>query len=206
MSVVGLGGIANGLQAFTYPFPFRQFVILTSLGLLLVGINLISNPRRLIVNRFRVAGIVVSSGFVGLTASYPTAADWRYEAAMPPSYPTDYAMQASFIIIAAAFVLIVAASFFPPRRRLVAAAGILLMVGVSTFAVTQLLWGIWAAPADLAMTAAAVLVGLAALSFVHVLPRVRHLDVTHPAAESKDGRGDGTGTPTITYGRAHRET
>ena len=51
LSLVGLGGIATGVQSSAYPAPFRSFVALTSMGLLLVGINFVREPRRIALRR-----------------------------------------------------------------------------------------------------------------------------------------------------------
>ena len=56
------------------------------------------------------------------------------------------------------------------RNRAVAA-------GTVVFGISQIVWGILAAPVDLAITMPSVLAGLAALSLVHVMPRLRHLQI-----------------------------
>lgn len=179
MTLVGAGSMMAGSQAFAYPQRFRHFVMVTSAGMLLVGIALVRNPRSIELSRFRVAAAVVAAGFVGLTVQYPTEADWALDTVMPKSFTTDYAMQASFAVIALGFILLLVASFAPPRRSYATVVGIVLMVGIGGLAVTLILWGIWAAPAGLAMTAASIVVGLAALSLVHVLPRLRHLEISN---------------------------
>ena len=96
-------------------------------------------------------------------------------------------MQLSFVIIAVAFVTLVAASMVPARYGLATKAGVILIAGVAMQGLAQLAWGIWMATVDLAATAPSVVIGLGALSFAHVLPRLRHLEFVHPDGEPGHG-------------------
>lgn len=179
MTLVGIGGITAGARSSAYPAPFRHFVTLSSLGLLLLGVNFVRNPRQLVLRRYRPAGLVTAVGFTGLAVTLPTAAQWPYDGPVLENRIMDSAMQVSFVVIAIGFLLLVAASYLPTHRRLVTYAGLTLILGVATLGVTQVAWGVSMSAIDLAMTAASIMIGLAALSFVHVLPRLRHLDVIH---------------------------
>jgi hypothetical protein len=183
ITLVGIGGITAGARSSAYPAPFRQFAILTSLGLVLVGINFVREPRRIVLRRYRAAGSIAAIGFIGSAANLPTAAQWPYSGPVLEHRLMDSALQVSFVIIAIAFLLLVAASFLPAHRRLVLYSGVALSLGIATLGVTQVGWGIGMAPIDLTMTVASIVIGLGALSFVHVLPRLRHLDIV---AELKD--------------------
>lgn len=179
MTLVGIGGISTGARSSAYPEPFRQFVIMASLGLMLAGLNFVRDPRQLVLSRYRPAGLVAAIGFTGLAATLPTAAQWPYDGPVLENRVMDSAMQVSFVVIAIGFLLLVAASFLPARPRIVTFAGLTLILGVAALGVTQVAWGVSMSPIDLTMTAASIMIGLAALSFVHVLPRLRHLEVIH---------------------------
>ena len=69
LSVVGIGGFAASAQSIVYPAPFRRSAMVASLGLLLVGINFVRSPRRLILRRYRPVGVVVAAGFTGLAVT-----------------------------------------------------------------------------------------------------------------------------------------
>ena len=185
MTLVGIGAASVGTRSFTFPSPFRHFVIVTSLGLMLVGINFVREPRRLVLRRYRLAGLMAGGGFAGLAATLPTAAQWPYEGPVVESRLWDGALQMSFVIIAVGFLLLVATSLWPARGSLLSVAGGTLMVGIATFGVSLIVWGITMSPVDLPLAPAAVVIGRAALSFVHVLPRLRHLDVVHRDAKRK---------------------
>jgi hypothetical protein len=177
LTMVGLGGITAGVQSTSYPTAFRQSTILASIGLVLVGVNFVRDPRRVVLSRYRAAGVVAAAGFAGLAVTLPTTAQWPYDGPVLENRLGDAAMQASFVIIAVGFLLLTAASLVPRRSRLVLEAGVTVMVGAVVLGVAQIVWGISMSPIDLPMTAAAIVIGLAALSFAHVLPRLRHLTV-----------------------------
>lgn len=177
LAFVGLGGAAVGFQASAYPFEFRRFVVLTSLGLMLVGVNFVRDPRRIVLSRYRIACTLTSVGFAGLAVSLPTAMEWPYDGPVLETAIVDRSMQASFVIIAAGFLLLLAASFPLGKSRLSTIGGAVLMIGVAVLGVTQLAWAFALTPIDLPTALASVVIGLAALSFVHVLPRLRHMEI-----------------------------
>ena len=183
LSMVGLGGMASGLVGSPYPAPFRQFLVVTCLGLVLVGLNFIRDPRRVVLVRFRAAGLCIIVGFIGLAVTLPTTAQWPYEGPVLEHIVMDRALQAAFVAISVGFLLLMVASVRRKALRLVSLAGILLMSGTATIGVTQVAWGVTMAPVDLAMTAASIVIGLGALSFTHVLPRLRHLDFVFSQAD-----------------------
>lgn len=184
LSMVGIGGIASGLWRSPYPTPFRQFIVLACLGLLLIGLNFVRDPRRVVLHRYRPAAACIVVGFIGLAFTLPTAAQWPYEGPVLEHIVMDRALQVSFMMISAAFCLLLLASLRTVAHRLVSAGGLLLVLGTAIIGVTQVAWGVTMAPVDLAMTAASTVIGLGALSFTHVLPRLRHLDVVYSRAET----------------------
>lgn len=177
LSTVGLGGMASASWGSPYPAPFREFVLLACLGLLLVGLNLVRDPRRLVLASFRAAAAFIAVGFTGLAFNLPTAAQWPYEGPVLEHYVMDRALQLSFLMLAAGSLLIIVASYRTGVSRLVPTAAVLLVTGTAIIGVTQVAWGVTLAPVDLAMTAASIAIGLGALSFTHVVPRLRHLQL-----------------------------
>jgi hypothetical protein len=177
LALVGFGGMAAGSRSSAYPEPFRFFVLASSAGLLLLGLGFVRDPQRLIIRRYRCGSLLTAIGFMGLAFTLPTAAQWPYDGPVLEHVVMDRAMQASFVIIAVALLMLTLASFLSAPQRLVRLAGIALMAGVIVLGLTQLSWGIGMSPVDLAMTVASVTIGLGALSFAHVLPRLRHLPV-----------------------------
>lgn len=184
LSMVGMGGMASGLWGSPYPAPFRQFVVLACLGLLLLGLNFVRDARRLVLPRYRPAMACIIVGFAGLGLTLPTAAQWPYEGPVLEHIVMDRALQVSFGMISTGFLLLILASFRTTAPRLLSAAVFLLVAGTTILGVTQVAWGVTMAPVDLAMTAASIVIGLGALSFTHVLPRLRHLDVVYSHAET----------------------
>jgi hypothetical protein len=53
------------------------------------------------------------------------------------------------------------------------------MFGLALVGVSQIIWGIWDTSVDLRLAVSSMLTGLAALSLVHVTPRLRHLEIRH---------------------------
>lgn len=177
LSIVGLGGVAAGLQSSAYPSPFRSFVIMTSFGLMFTGMNFVRDPRRIVLPKYRAALALAAVGFVGLAVSLPTAAEWPYDGPVLENAIMDRAMQISFVVIALGFLLLIGASFQRGRSRSVCVGGIVLIAGVAILGITQISWAFGMTPIDLTTALASIVIGLGALSFVHVLPRLRHLEI-----------------------------
>lgn len=193
LTLVGLGGVTVGFQSSAYPFGFRRFVILASLGVMLVGINFVRDPRRIALSRYRPATAIAAIGFFGLAITLPTNSEWPYDAPVVETAFVDYAMPLSFLIIAVGFMLVLGASFPTGRSRLVMLAGLTLVSGVALLGIAQLAWAFAMTPIDLGSALASVAIGLGALSFVHVLPRLRHMDVTgreETSQRTRTARGD----------------
>jgi hypothetical protein len=195
LSMVGIGGVASGLWGSPYPAPFRQFLILACLGLLLLGVNFVRDARRLVLARHRPAAACVIVGFVGLALTLPTAAQWPYEGPVVEHIVMDRALQVSFAMISTGSLYLLLASFRKTAPPLISAAGLLLVAGTAIIGVSQVAWGITMAPVDLPMAAGSLMIGLGALSFTHVLPRLRHLNVVHNRADigRLDHQGHGKG-------------
>ena len=184
LTLVGAGCVAAATQTHVLPNPFRSYIIVAALGLVLVGINFVRQPNMLTLSRYRLPAALGTIGFAGLAMFLPTAAHWPYEAPLVENVVIDRGMQLSFVVIALGFSVLIVASLGPSPAPWVRRSGLVLMLGVAMLALTVIAWGITMSPVDMTMTAASLVVGLAALSFVHVLPRLRHLEIIYSRAES----------------------
>lgn len=182
LTMVGFGAIAASVQDGTLPSPFNEFAAVTAAGLVLVGVNFVREPRRITVRRYRPAALASAIGFGGLAFTLPAAETWPYDTPLIHTPVIDRGMQLSFALIALGFLLLLAATRHNPK--LIRTAGLVLMIGCAGLGITQVAWGIVMSPIDLDMTAASIVIGLGALSFVHVLPRLRHLEVVYSKAEA----------------------
>ena len=113
----------------------------------------------------------------------PTPDQWRYDGPVVEHKLMDSAMQASFVLIAAGFLLLVVASFRSAGSKLGPVGAVTLLIGIATLGAAQIAWALGMAPVDLATSASSVVIGLAALSLVHVLPRLRHIEIVYPGGE-----------------------
>jgi hypothetical protein len=177
VSLVGGAGIAAGLLERTYPMDLRRFVLLSAIGTFLIGAAMMRDPRRVVLRRLRIPGVMLSAGFLGMAANIPAPHEWRYDDQYLETVLIDRAMAAGFAAVGIGFALVVIASFATRRRPLALAGGAAIVAGTATFACAQIVWGVTAVTVDPAITATSLGVGLAALSFLHVVPRLRKLQI-----------------------------
>lgn len=177
IAFVGLAGFAAGLLDTTYPMDVRRFVLPSALGTFILGATLISNPRQIILRRYRLPGAILAAGFIGMALNMPTQADWPYDTPFVEAVLADRVIAGGIVAVGIGFVLLVTASFLKKRRLVAATSGLTIMLGTALFAAGQIAWGIVAVATDPAITVTSVGLGLAALSFLHVLPRLRKLEI-----------------------------
>lgn len=177
IAFVGICGLVAGLLEAAYPVHMRRFVLLAALGTFLLGANLLRDPRRLILRRYRIPGLMLATGFGGMAANMPTQADWPYDAPFVDTPLADLGIVVGFVLVGLGFAAMVLASFAKRPQRLTMVAAITVMAGTALFATAQIAWGVVAVAIDPAITVTSVGIGLAALSFLHVVPRLRHLEI-----------------------------
>lgn len=175
-ALVGGAGTAAGLLD-TYPLDIRRFIFLSSWGALLLGATLLRDPRRIVLRRHRLSGLILAAGFWGVATNMPSQADWPYDAPFVDAVLADVAMVVGFTLVGVGFALIVIASFVTPRRIVTRGAGLAIMTGTALFAGGQIAWGIVAVTTDPAITATSIGIGLASLSCLHVVPRLGRLQL-----------------------------
>ncbi len=178
IALVGLAALGAGLLDSIYPVAVRRFIILAALGTFILGAILMSNPRRIVIRRYRLPTFMLAAGFLGMATHMPEHTEWQYDSPFVDTVIADVFMLVGFTVVGIGFSMIFAASFLTKPRVLAMVAGILIMMGTASFAGGQIAWGIAAVATDPAITATSIGVGLASLSFLHVLPRLRHLELT----------------------------
>ena len=177
IALVGLAGLVVGFLESTYPMDMRRFVLLSAVGTFLLGATLISNPRQIVLRRYRLSGLMLAAGFIGMALNMPAQTDWPYDTPFVDTVLADRVIAIGFVAVGIGALLLVLASFVKRRRLVATSAGFTVMIGTALFAGGQIAWGIVAVTTDPAITATSVGAGLAALSFLHVVPRLRKLEI-----------------------------
>ena len=177
IAIVGAAGLAASLLDSPYPSDVRRFVLLSALGTLVLGATLITDPRRIVLRRYRLPAVMLATGFWGMASNMPTAEDWPYETPFVDTVLADVAMVVGFTLVGFGFAMVAIASFATKRNSVVTGAGLTIMVGTALFACGQIAWGVVAVNTDPAITAISIGIGLASLSFLHVVPRLRRLQI-----------------------------
>lgn len=176
-SLVGVAAIASSALGGTYPMDIRRFILISAVGAVLGGAVMFRDPRRLVLRRLRVPGMMISVGFVGMAMNIPTPDEWMYDTPYADTPLIDSATAAGFVAVGTGFAMVVLASFLVRRRVLAIAGAGAIGVGTAVFACAQIAWGITAVTVDPAITVTSISVGLAALSFLHAVPRLRNLQI-----------------------------
>jgi hypothetical protein len=134
IAFVGLAGFAAGLLDTTYPMDVRRFVLPSALGTFILGATLISNPRQIILRRYRLPGAILAAGFIGMALNMPTQADWPYDTPFVEAVLADRVIAGGIVAVGIGFVLLVTASFLKKRRLVAATSGLTIMLGTALFA------------------------------------------------------------------------
>ena len=177
IAALGIGGIAAGLLDGTYPFDLRRYVLLSAVGTLLLGTTLMRDPRRIVLRKYRVASLMLAAGFVGMAANMPTWEEWQYDTPFVDTVVADRLIGAGFVAVGVGFAAVFVASLLSHRRQIVLTAGWGIMIGTILFALGQIAWGVVAVNTDPKITVVSIAVALASLSFAHVMPRLRKLEI-----------------------------
>jgi hypothetical protein len=179
VGLIAVAGVTASLQPGAYSSNTRLFMALASFGLLLGAVALLRTPRQLIVRRFRVPALAASVGIIGIGLDMPGPTVWEYETMALSNPMVDALTQAGLLTLGGGFAVGAIYAFFRCRRTVATLASALVMVGLALVGVSQIIWGIWDTSVDLGLAVSSMLTGLAALSLVHVTPRLRHLEIRH---------------------------
>lgn len=161
-----------------YPLDHRLSLMMASTGVLLASWHLLRKPRQIIASRLRYPALLAGIGAMWSAFTFPTEQDWTVYDPVQMSTPAiDMVMQIGIFFIGAGCALLFLASLVEQRRRAVLIGGAGIVTGAGIVAVAEIGWAIWAAPADLYVSAVAlgVAFGLALLS--HMFLRLRKLEI-----------------------------
>lgn len=177
IAALGLGGMVAGGIGSAYPTPLRISIVIAGIGSLLVAIRLITHPRQLVVRHLVAPLLTMAAGFVGMALYIPSPDRWSDQRPAAESPLLDSAMTIAFLTVGAGLVLLALVPATTDKHRLARVAGTTVALGLTSFAITQIIWGLTVAPQDLAITVPSIGAGLAAGSAAHVVPRLRHLEI-----------------------------
>lgn len=177
LTMVALSGTGASLLARTYPADVRFFALVTALGLGLVALVFLREPRRLAVPRFRLPAALTTVGTFGMAATMPSPSDWTYQVPVLEDPQGDALMLAGFITVGVTSLLVATTPtrFVGKRWMLVVGTGA--FVGLILFGSGQVVWGVKAVVVDPAITATSLGVGLGNLSLAHLMLRLRNLEL-----------------------------
>ncbi len=176
VALVAIGGLTAAVQEPAYPGRTRFFMVLTGVGLLAASLVLARSPRQIVMRSLGWPALAASIGVVGLAGNLPPPTYWPYDTPVTDSWLTHELIMTSFYIAGVGLALAAANAIYQ-KRWLAAIAGAVILAGALLMAMSQIVWGLWAMPVDTWLGLSSVVVGLAALSWAHVMPRLRHLQV-----------------------------
>ncbi len=177
IGALGLGGIVAGGIGSAYPTPLRISIVIAGIGSLVVAMRLITHPRQLVVRHLVVPLLTTAVGFVGMALYIPGPDRWSNQRPAAESPLLDSAMTLAFLTVGAGLVLLALMPATTDKQRLARVAGTTVALGLTSFAITQIIWGLTVVPQDLAIAVPSIGAGLAAGSAAHVVPRLRHLEI-----------------------------
>ena len=176
MFLLALGALLTATVDSPYPARTRAFMLVVGAGALLVSISLIRSPQRIVIRSLGWPAVAIGIGFIGVASNLPAISDWNYETPVIESWMTYELLMAGLHAVGIGALLCGTAAFASARRLATIGGGVVL-IGAGLIAVSQFTWGIWVLPVDVGMGLSAVFVGFVTLSWVHVLPRLRRLEI-----------------------------
>lgn len=176
-TIMAVASIETGLLSRTYPAHIRRPTLLCAFALACGGIELIRSPRRIVLKRLRWPAIALGLGALGLALNMPTRAEWPYDYPFVDTPVSDALMVVGLIAVAVGCLLIALAPALARRRQVAGVGGATALAGIFMFGLGHITWGFAAIPVDLTVTVTALGVGLASCALVHVLPRLRYLEI-----------------------------
>lgn len=175
IALIGVGGVTAMLQPGAYSQTTRTLMAVATTGLLYGSFSLIRTPRRLVLRRLALPSLLAAVGILGIAIDIPNPTVWEYGTPLLSSPLIDALTMTGLLVVGVGAAVVSVGALL--RLRLVAGlGGALIIAGLSSLGLSQILWGIWDTSVDLTLAAASIITGLAALSLVHVSPRLRHLE------------------------------
>jgi len=176
LTALGFGGLLAGGVDTAYPASLRASIVLSGIGALIFGLTLLFDPRRLRARNSIGAGIM-AVGFAGMAWSIPTDDGWARGKLPQESEWLDLGLAVSFFAVGGGLFLVAIALTWRRFPTLISLATTVAMVGLISFSVFELVWALFVAPYDPAITYPTLAASLAAASAAHVIPRIRHLEI-----------------------------
>jgi hypothetical protein len=176
IALIGVGGITAMLQPGAYSETTRTLMAVATTGLLLAAYTLVRTPRRLILRRLGIPASLAAFGILGIAVDMPNPTVWEYGTPILSSPLIDALTMTGLLVVGVGAAVVAVGALFR-SRHVAGLGGVLIIAGLSALGLSQVLWGIWDTSVDLALASASIVTGLAALSLVHVSPRLRHLEI-----------------------------
>ena len=171
---VAMGAVTAVLQPAAYPVKMRFFIGMAAAGLILSSVMLLRRPHRLAMRSLGVSSFAAAVGMIGIASDLPEVDQWTYATPVLENRLINASTEYGLLLVGIGFA-VMALNAWTTRRTLALAGGGTIIVGLVVFAGGQIVWGAWAATVDPWLSASSIIMGLAALSCVHVMPRLRHL-------------------------------
>lgn len=184
VTLVALGGMAASLQPGAYSGRVRALMAVASIGLLLGSVELFRSPRQIVLRRFAIPALLAAVGTIGVGFEMPAVTAWEYETAALNNPMVDAMTQAGLLALGAGCAISAINGFLVARRRIAIVSGTLVVLGLGFIGVSQIIWGIWDTSVDLGLAVSSIMTGLAALSLVHVMPRLRNVEILEARTDS----------------------
>ncbi len=177
LALLAVAVATDGLATTAFPLEHRLVLIVIAVGLGMAALHLIQRPRRIDSAELRISFLLVGIGTAGSVMTFPTAADWVSQPdLMAPAL--DNIMKMSIATVGIGCAALFLATLLPRRRTFVVCGGGLVIAGTLAFAVTEIAWGVWAAPTNLLVSTVALFVAFGATLFAHMVFRLRKLEIT----------------------------
>lgn len=176
VGILGLGGITAGGLDTAYAVPLRLAIVTAGLGALILALVAFASPRRLTRSRLVTPLALAGLGFAGMAEFTPGVAAIVREHPFAET-PFDVILSAGFVTTAAGFALLALAAATRGTSQQFHRSGLILIGGLGIFSLGQLVWGMSTVTYDLAIALPSIGAGLAAAAAVHLVPRLRHLEI-----------------------------
>ncbi len=155
----------------------RILFAINSLGLFLATAALIRRPRRLVIRDFSLPALLIGIAVIGIALVTRDEAAWSSFPHPPVGSGADLMFRVGLGVLGIGCLIAAVNGFVFNDRRLALSALASATVGFALFGSGIIFWAIGDAPDQWGFATSAAIAGLAALSAVHVLPRLRHLEI-----------------------------
>jgi len=171
----------SGARLWLYPLKFGPLTRtgggIAVVGLLMISVAFMIEPRKIVLRRFRFPALVAAIGLVVASVGIAVTDDWSQSTFATASPITTLLSVAGLVFIGFGCVLGTVNGFILEEYAIAFASEVAVVLGLALLGVSQIAWGLWEFEANLGLALAFFGSGLGALAIAHVLPRIRHLEV-----------------------------